>query len=105
MFEILNKEDNNPSGCYIDANPYYKKWGLRVFKPQWDKGTRLNFVIKRWRGPVVGIRIYGYESDWLSFKDEKNSDGLVKAYKNPVKYPYSDFPSIDKTFTLEKGMV
>ena len=103
MFEILNKINNYPSGYYFYVNPYYRRYGLRAYKPQWDKGTRFNFVIKRWRGPVVGIRTYGSHSDWLSFKDERNSDGSVKAYKNQVYY-FSDFPSMDKTFTLEAGM-
>ena len=104
MFEILNNKNNNPSGYYIYANPAYLRYALRVYKPEWDKRPTFNFVIKRWRGPVVAIRTYGAGSNWWSFGETSNTDGYVRAYKNPV-YSTNSFPNIDKTFTLEAGMV
>ena len=104
MFEILNKRNNNPSGYYFYADPAWLRVGIYAYKPEWHKSARYNFVIKRWRGPVVGIRTYGRRSNWLSFWETRNSNGYLRAYKNPVYYT-SSFPSIDKTFTLEAGMV
>ena len=53
---------------------------------------------------VVGIRTYGAHSNWLSFGETSNNHGYVRAYQNPV-HSSNSFLSIDKTFTLEAGMV
>lgn len=77
---------------------------MYAYKPQWDNKPLFNLIIRRWRGAVAGIRIYGAHSNWLSFGETSNSHGYVRAYQNPV-HSSNSFPSIDKTFILEAGMV
>ena len=76
---------------------------MYAYKPKWGERPLFNFIIKRWRGPVVAIRTY-YNPNWWSFDERHDSDGYVTAYNSPVFYTNS-FPSLDKTFTLEAGMV
>ena len=102
-FEILKGKNNEPSGYYIYADRAYQQYGMYAYKPEWDTKHRVNFIIKRWRGPVVAIRTYGAGSNWWSFGETSNTDGYVRAYKNP--YSTNSFPKVDKTFTLEAGMV
>ncbi|XP_078354049.1 uncharacterized protein LOC144638704 [Oculina patagonica] len=102
-FEILSKR-NSPSGYYFYADPTYYKWGLYAYKPQWDDGYKFNFIIERWRGPVVAIRMQGKagsrylseSSNWLKFSE--TGDGYVSGYKNLYR---GGFPSMADTFTLE----
>ena len=101
MFEILNNKDNNASGYYFYANPLYLKYGIYAYKPEWDTKPLFNFIIKRWRGPVVGIRTYGARSNWLSFWE--TNDGYVRAYGHPV-LDANSLPSMAETYTLEAGM-
>ena len=107
-FEILNKRNNSPSGYYFYADPWQSRTGLIEYKPEWvdkDQRCRFNFVIHRWRGPVVAIRTYRHNllraSNWFSFWETENSNGYVRAYKSPP----NAFPSLPKTFILEAGMV
>ena len=106
-FEILSNR-NTPSGYFFYADPVYYKWGLYAYKPKWDDGYKFNFIIKRWRGPVVAIRMQGkagartYQesSNWLKFSE--TSHGYVSGYKNLYQNP-PGFPSMVDTFTLEAG--
>ena len=103
LFEILNSRNNYPSGYYFYADPAYLRYGIYAYKLQWDDKNRCNFIIKRWRGPVVGIRTYGANSNWLSFGETSNSDGYVRAYRNRV-HNTNSFPGMAETYTLEAGM-
>ena len=104
MFEILNNRNNYPSGYYFYADPAYLRYGIYAYKPQWDDKPLFNFIINRWRGPVVGIRTYGARSNWLSFGETRNSDGYVRAYRNPAPNNPNSLPSMAETYTLEAGM-
>ena len=108
-FEILNKR-NAPSGYYFYADPIYYRYGLYAYKPEWDDDDeqyKYNFIIQRWRGPVVAIRMQGTTrprsigemSNWLKFSD--SHDGYVSGYKNLYQ---GRFPSMADTFTLEAGI-
>ncbi|KAJ7386527.1 hypothetical protein OS493_008663 [Desmophyllum pertusum] len=71
-----------------------------------DDGYKFNFIIDRWRGPVVGIRMQGkagarsYQdsSNWLKFSE--TGHGYVSGYKNLYRNP-PGFPNMVDTFTLE----
>ncbi|KAJ7386524.1 hypothetical protein OS493_008660 [Desmophyllum pertusum] len=105
-FEILGKNNYAPSGYFFYANPTYYQYGLYAYKPKWDDGYKFNFIIQRWRGPVVGIRMQGKaggskhaseRSNWLKFSED--GDGYVSGYNNP--YRRGSFPSMADAFTLE----
>ncbi|KAL9950612.1 hypothetical protein ACROYT_G043135 [Oculina patagonica] len=108
-FEILNWWNNNPSGYFFYANPSYYQYGLYAYKPTSAKAKyayRFNFIIKRWRGPILAIRTQGKagaradsdKSNWLKFRDD--GDGYVSGYQNLYRSP-PGFPSLTDAFTLE----
>ena len=99
-FEILNSRNNNPSGYYFFADGGYRNQGIYAYKPSWHEGTLFNFIIKRWRGPVVAIRTFGASSNWLTFSD--TGHGYV-SFRNPFS-DQNEFPSMADTYTLEAGI-
>ncbi|XP_078354467.1 uncharacterized protein LOC144639083 [Oculina patagonica] len=107
-FEILAKDKNTPSGYFFYADPNHYKIGLyaRKLSSKAKHAHKFNFIIDRWRGPVVAIRTQGKagttkeqeKSMWLKFSD--TGHGYVSGHNNLYRDP-PGFPNFSDMFSLE----
>ena len=104
-FEILNREDNRPSGYYFYAYKHGEVYGLYANKPEWYKSNEYDFKLQRWRGPVVAMQTVGKWASWLTFKDGSDTDGRIYARKRvQSSNGKAIFPGLIDSFTLEAGI-
>lgn len=106
-FEILNGKNNNPSGYYFYTDLDWVQYGIGAEEYTDDPDSvYFEFVLHRWRGPVIAIRTYRpgtYPSNWVTFWERRNSDGRVTAFRNLVYDKKNSLPNFADTYTLEAG--
>ncbi|KAL9977466.1 hypothetical protein ACROYT_G014872 [Oculina patagonica] len=109
-FEVLSSHKNTPSGYYFYADPdnYETALVTRKLSPGTKHAHRFNFIIKRWRGPVVAIQTQGKagatkeneKSMWLRYT---RKDGYAADYVSSYR-KQQPFPNFTDMFSLEAGI-
>jgi hypothetical protein len=99
-FEVLTNKRTGvvrPSGYYLYADERYGRMYSKQNPSSSDQEA--NFILKRWRGPVIAIKS-ARNRYWWTFLDDGHGSILIKSTK-VERYP--NFPPLYDAFTLELG--